>query len=235
MERAEQPRSAPQPALYILKKAGATFHLDSFLPLILSPATFSCFSSSPRELGHLLSRRFFLYRKKSRLLVFTQCRKKEWLLTKARVTLQLDPMPLARLSRRALLLGYRDDLLLSLLVAELDTNNSFLSGRTKEDFDWLAEDSQADSAPSSPLVSSRQIKGEGRCAIYKGKRGLKRSPRVMTNIHQNLPSVSVVPARNKSEGQAGFNHVFLASLYIRIILRRSWESIAIHGIWYLEK
>ena len=43
-----------------------------------------------------------------------------------------------------------DDLLLSLLVAELDTNNSFLSGRTKEDLDWLAEDSQADSAPSSP-------------------------------------------------------------------------------------
>jgi hypothetical protein len=69
MERAEQPRSAPQPALYIFKKAGATFHLDSFLPLILIPATFSCFSSSPRELGHLLSRRFFLYR--SRLLVFT--------------------------------------------------------------------------------------------------------------------------------------------------------------------
>ena len=48
------------------------------------------------------------------------------------MTLQLDPMPLARLSRRALLLGYRDDLLLSLLVAELDTNNSFLSGITKE-------------------------------------------------------------------------------------------------------
>jgi hypothetical protein len=44
-------------------------------------------------------------------------------------------MVLARLSRRALLLGYRDDLLLSLLVAELDTNISFLSGRTKEDFD----------------------------------------------------------------------------------------------------
>lgn len=105
-------------------------------------ATWPCWS------GIENSRRFFLYR--SRLLVFTQCRKKEWLLTKARVTLQLDPMPLARLSRRALLLGYRDDLLLSLLVAELDTNNSFLSGRTKEDFDWLAEDSQADSAPSSP-------------------------------------------------------------------------------------
>jgi hypothetical protein len=234
MERAEQQRSAPQPALYIFKKAGATFHLDSFLPLILSPTTFSCFGSSSRELGHLLSRRFFLYQK-TRLLVFTQCRKKEWLLTKGRVTLQLDPMVLARLSRRALLLGYRDDLLLSLLVAELDTNISFLSRRTKEDFDWLAEDSQADSAPSSPLVSSRQIKGEGRCAIYKGKWGLKRCPRVMTNNHQNLPSVSVVPARNKSEGQAGFNHLFLASLYIRIILRRSWESIAIHGIWYLEK
>jgi len=70
---------------------------------------------------------------------------------------------------------------------------------------------RTDSAPSSPLVSSRQIKGEGRCAIYKGKRGLKRSPRVMTNIHQNPPSVSVVPASNKSEGQAGFNHLFLAS------------------------
>jgi hypothetical protein len=67
---------------------------------------------------------------------------------------------------------------------------------------------------------------------FKRERGLKRS---LTNIHQNLPSVSLVPPRNKSEGQAGFNHLFLASLYIRIILQRSWKSFAIHGIWYLEK
>jgi len=64
-----------------------------------------------------------------------RCNGSKQLMMIARVTLQLDPMPLARLSRGALLLGYRDDLLLSLLVAELDTNNSFLSGRTREDFD----------------------------------------------------------------------------------------------------